>query len=72
MLLLILNLFIAFFNNGQIMILCMLSRQAEYILNFNYFLVDLSFKRVQGNIKELEFNGYDKDNNSSKIIIIMN
>jgi hypothetical protein len=46
----------------------MSSYQAEYFLKFNHFLVDLSFKRVQGNIKELEFNGYDESHNSSKII----
>jgi hypothetical protein len=45
----------------------MLSYQAEHFLNSNYFLVDLSFKRVQGNIKELEFNGYDENHDSSKI-----
>ena len=53
------------------MILCMLPCQAEHFLKFNHFLVDLSFKRVHGNIKELEFNGYDETHQSSKIIIIL-
>ncbi len=51
------------------MILCMSLHQAEHFLKFNHFLVDLSFKRVQGNVKELEFNGYDETHHSSKIII---
>ncbi len=51
------------------MILYMLLHQAEYFLKFNHFLVNLSFKKVQENIKELEFNEYDETHYSSKIII---
>jgi len=29
-------------------------------------MVDMSYKRVFGEINELEFNAYDKDNNSGK------
>jgi len=40
-------------------------------LNSVIFLVDLSFKCVQGNIKELGFNGYDENHNASKKIRII-
>src|SRR3954467_998802 len=63
--------FMAFFDDSQVMILCILLHQAEYFLKFSYFLVDLSFKRVQRNIKELGFNGYDENHNASKKIRII-
>ena len=33
---------------------------------FKYFMVDMSYKCVFGEMNELEFNAYDGDNNSSK------
>ncbi|RIA98321.1 hypothetical protein C1645_812880 [Glomus cerebriforme] len=36
----------------------------EYVSKFKYFMVDMSYKRVFGEINELEFNAYDEDNNS--------
>ncbi|CAJ0854683.1 11185_t:CDS:10 [Entrophospora sp. SA101] len=40
-------------------------KQAFKSTQFNYFEVDLSFKRVHGNINELEFNAYDEGHNST-------
>lgn len=37
---------------------------------FKYFEVDLSFKRVYGNINELEFNAYDEVSKTSKFKLI--
>jgi hypothetical protein len=48
------------------MILCMLKSQANYMKNFKYFMVDMSYKRVFGEMNEFEFNAYDENNNSSK------
>jgi len=58
--------FLAFLDDGHVMILCMLKLQANYMSKFKYFMVDMSYKRVFGEINELEFNAYDKDNNSGK------
>ncbi|CAB4375450.1 unnamed protein product [Rhizophagus irregularis] len=51
---------ISFFNNGHIMILCMTNEQAAKCIEFKYFEVDLSFKRVYGDINEFEFNAYEE------------
>jgi len=53
-------------DDGNVMILCMLKIQARHMSKFKYFMVDMSYKRVFGEINELEFNAYDEDNNSSK------
>ncbi|CAB4481210.1 unnamed protein product [Rhizophagus irregularis] len=54
----------AFIDDGHIMILCMFKLQAEHMSKFKYFMVDMSYKRVFGEINELEFNAYDENNNS--------
>ncbi|CAB5379372.1 unnamed protein product [Rhizophagus irregularis] len=51
---------ISFFNNGHIMILCMTNEQAAKCIEFKYFEVNLSFKRVYGDINEFEFNAYEE------------
>jgi hypothetical protein len=48
------------------MILCMFKSQANYISKFKYFMVDMSYKRVFGEINELEFNAYNEDDKSGK------
>lgn len=58
--------FLVFTDNGNIIILCMIKLQAIHMSKFKYFMVDMSYKRVFGEINEVEFNAYDKDNNSSK------
>ncbi|CAB4496377.1 unnamed protein product [Rhizophagus irregularis] len=55
---------IAFMDDGHIMILCVFKLQAEHMSKFKYFMVDMSYKRVFGEIDELEFNAYDENNNS--------
>ncbi|CAB5315832.1 unnamed protein product [Rhizophagus irregularis] len=55
---------ITFMDDGHIMILCMFKLQAEHMSKFKYFMVDMSYKRVFGEINELEFNAYDENNNS--------
>lgn len=53
-------------DDGNVMILYMLKQQAMHMSKFSYFMVDMSYKRVFGEINELEFNAYDEDKNSSK------
>ena len=60
------TIFLVLMDDGHIMILCMLKSQAKHLSKFNYFMVDMSYKRVFGVINELEFNAYDEDNKSSK------
>ncbi|EXX77194.1 hypothetical protein RirG_026060 [Rhizophagus irregularis DAOM 197198w] len=55
---------IIFMDDGHIMILCVFKLQAEHMSKFKYFMVDMSYKRVFGEIDELEFNAYDENNNS--------
>jgi len=50
------------------MILCMTKEQAAKCIEFKYFEVDLSFKRVYGDINELEFNAYEEDSKTSKFL----
>jgi len=40
--------------------ICMLQEQAENLIDAKSFQIDLSFKRVSGEIKEFEFNSYDE------------
>ena len=49
----------------------MMEIQANKVFDYNYFQVDLSFKRVANkDINELEFNVYDQKYSTSKIIFI--
>lgn len=50
------------------MILCMTNEQAVKCTEFKYFEVDLSFKRVYGDINELEFNAYEEVSKTSKAL----
>jgi len=44
----------------------MIKLQAIHMSKFKYFMVDMSYKRVFGEMNEFEFNAYDEDNHSSK------
>ncbi|GET63974.1 hypothetical protein GLOIN_2v1545568 [Rhizophagus irregularis DAOM 181602=DAOM 197198] len=46
-------------NNGQVIITCMLDNQAKKLITLDYFQIDVSFKRVKGEINEFEINTYD-------------
>ncbi|POG77570.1 hypothetical protein GLOIN_2v1545568 [Rhizophagus irregularis DAOM 181602=DAOM 197198] len=46
-------------NNGQVIITCMLDNQAKKLITLDYFQIDVSFKRVKGEINEFEINKYD-------------
>ncbi|PKK73537.1 hypothetical protein RhiirC2_775900 [Rhizophagus irregularis] len=46
--------------DGQTLILCMLDFQAKALQNLKCFQIDLTFKRVQGDINEFEVNSYDE------------
>ncbi len=48
------------FGDGHVLIVCMAKEQAEKLLKATYFQVDLTFKRVQGDINEFEVNQYDE------------
>ncbi len=58
--------FLVFTDSGNIIILCMIKLQAIHMSKFKYFMVDMSYKRVFGEMNEFEFNAYDEDNLSSK------
>ncbi|PKB92590.1 hypothetical protein RhiirA5_444122 [Rhizophagus irregularis] len=49
-------------NYGNVIILCMIKLQAIHMPKFKYFMVDMSYKRVFGEMNEFEFNAYDEDN----------
>ncbi|CAB4426177.1 unnamed protein product [Rhizophagus irregularis] len=48
------------FEDGQTLILCMLDFQAKALQNLKCFQIDLTFKRVQGDINEFKVNSYDE------------
>ena len=52
---------IGMFGDGHVLVVCMAKEQAERLLNATYFQVDLTFKRVQGDINEIEINQYDEE-----------
>ncbi|UZO16648.1 uncharacterized protein OCT59_008029 [Rhizophagus irregularis] len=47
------------FGDGLTLILCMLDFQAKSLQNLKCFQIDLTFKRVQGDINKFEVNSYD-------------
>jgi hypothetical protein len=49
----------------------MTNEQAAKCIEFKYFEVDLSFKRVYGDINELEFNAYEEKSRTSKLTILI-
>ena len=52
--------FLDFFGNGLILIVYMLEDQAKLLQQLECFQIDLSFKRVIGDINEFEINSYDE------------
>ena len=44
----------------------MLEKQAQLLQNLECFQIDLSFKRIKGDINEFEINSYDDYHNLSK------
>ncbi|CAB4439614.1 unnamed protein product [Rhizophagus irregularis] len=50
-----------FTNNGQVIITCMLAEQAKRLIALEWFQIDVSFKRVKGEINEFEINTYDSN-----------
>ncbi|UZO12218.1 uncharacterized protein OCT59_003766 [Rhizophagus irregularis] len=50
-----------FTNNGQVIIICMLPEQAKKLITLEWFQIDVSFKRVKGEINEFEINTYDSN-----------
>lgn len=53
-------------NNGQVIITCMLEEQAKKLITLDCFQIDVSFKRVKGEINEFEINTYDSEHHLSK------
>ncbi|CAB4480127.1 unnamed protein product [Rhizophagus irregularis] len=49
---------IEFFQNGQILVLCMRKEQSFALLDLSYFEIDMAYKRIQGEIKEWELVAY--------------
>ncbi|CAB4396483.1 unnamed protein product [Rhizophagus irregularis] len=48
------------FTDGQIIVICMSEKQAKAWVSLDYFEIDLTFKRVQGDINEFEVNCYNE------------
>ena len=48
-----------FFENNHIMIICTTPEQLSEWTKCSHFQIDLSFKRVNGDINEFEINSYD-------------
>lgn len=46
--------------------MCILKKQAESLQKLECFQIDLSFKRVKGDINEFEINSYDDYHKLSK------
>jgi len=44
----------------------MLAEQAKRLIALEWFQIDVSFKRVKGEINEFEINTYDSNNHLSK------
>ncbi|CAG8851879.1 12576_t:CDS:2, partial [Racocetra persica] len=51
---------IEWFENDYILITYMLKEQAELLINLKSFQIDMSYKRIKGDINEFEINTYDK------------
>ena len=64
--LLLINFLTEQFEDGQTLILCMLDFQAKALQNLKCFQIDLTFKRVHGDINEFEVNSYDETHKLSK------
>lgn len=54
------------------LIICMLDFQAKELQKLKCFQIDLTFKRVYGDINEFEVNAYNDTHNLSKYILILN
>ena len=51
------------------MVICISEAMAHAWIKLEYFEIDLSFKRVQGDINEFEINCYDMQHNMSKYLL---
>lgn len=49
----------------------MLAEQAKKLIALKWFQIDVSFKRVKGEINEFEINTYDSDHHLSKWIFFL-
>jgi len=49
----------------------MLKEQAELLIKLKSFQIDLSFKRIKGDINEFEINTYDEKHKLGNVIIII-
>jgi len=59
-------LLLEFFEDKHVMIICTSPEQLVKWTSCNYFQIDLSFKRVAGEMNEFEVNYYDTEHNLSK------
>jgi hypothetical protein len=65
-LLIIIFYFSDLYNDNQAIIICMLAEQAKKLITLEWFQIDVSFKRVKGEINEFEINIYDSKHHLSK------
>ena len=59
------------YPNDLIILICILKDQANLLQQLEYFQIDLSFKRVKGNINEFEINSYNDKHKLSKFFLII-
>ena len=60
------NFYLDIYPDDLIIFVCMLKEQANLLQKLESFQIDLSFKRIKGNINEFEINSYNNDHKLSK------
>jgi hypothetical protein len=58
------------YPNELVIFVCMLKEQAKLIHQIESIQIDLTFKRVKGNINEFEVNSYNTEHKLSKFLNI--
>jgi hypothetical protein len=58
------------YPNNLIIFICMLKDQANLFQRLESFQIDLSFKRIKGDINEFEINSYNNEHKLSKFLFI--
>ena len=60
------NFYLDIYPDDLIIFVCMLKEQANLLQKLESFQIDLSFKRIKGNINEFEINLYNNYHKLSK------
>lgn len=62
----IVNFILDIYPNELVIFVCMLKDQAKLIHQLGSIQIDLTFKRVKGNINEFKINSYNTEHKLSK------